>query len=143
MKSDFDSFLMRSRPPLFSHGKRFLSKKPSTNSILFLEMCSIFLSKILVATSWWRTTGASMKQLHFLGNITPFIVRCFSSSKHHFFNSFLHPCGLSPEAACYFDLQQMPFKNPKNPYSVLALLRNHGCTYIHISKIVAKYPLPL
>ena len=108
-------------------------------------MCSIFLcERIGLPPSWRRIGGSSMTQLHFLGNITPFVIRCFSSSKQHSFtvSYLIKSCGLSPETAISTS-KKVQFENPENPDSVLALLRNHGCTDTHISKIVAKHPLLL
>lgn len=82
-----------------------------------------------------------MAQLRFLGNIPPFFVRCFSSSKQHSFtvSYLINSCGLSPENAISKS-EKVQFENPKNADTVLALLRNHGCTDIHIAKIVDKIP---
>ncbi|RVX19096.1 hypothetical protein CK203_008735 [Vitis vinifera] len=108
-------------------------------------MCSNFRrGRLGLLPSWRRIEGASMTQLHFLGNITPFVIRCFSSSKQRSFtvSYLINSCGLSPETAISTS-KKVQFENPKNPDSVLALLRNHGCTDTHISKIVAKLPLLL
>ena len=85
-----------------------------------------------------------MTQLHFLGNITPFVIRCFSSSKQHSFivSYLINSCGLSIETAISTS-KKVQFENPKNPDSILALLKNHGCNNTHISKIVAKLSLLL
>ncbi|WJZ90719.1 hypothetical protein VitviT2T_009846 [Vitis vinifera] len=108
-------------------------------------MGSIFLrGKLVLLPSWRRIGGASMTQLHFLGNITPFVIRCFSSSKQHSFtvSYLINSCGLSTESAISTS-KKVQFENPKNPDSVLTLLKNHGCNDTHISKIVAKLPLLL
>ena len=108
-------------------------------------MCSNFRrGRLGLLPSWRRIEGASMTQQHFLGNITPFVIRCFSSSKQRSFtvSYLINSCGLSPETAISTS-KKVQFENPKNPDSVLALLRNHGCTDTHISKIVAKLPLLL
>ncbi|CBI37154.3 unnamed protein product, partial [Vitis vinifera] len=60
--------------------------------------------------------------------------------KHSFTVSYLvNSCGLSPETAISAS-EKIHFENPKNPDSVLALLRNSGCTNTHITKIVTKLP---
>ncbi|RVX19089.1 hypothetical protein CK203_008738 [Vitis vinifera] len=83
----------------------------------------------------------STAQLHFLRNPTPFIIRSFSASNQHSFTvSYLvNSCGLSPETAISAS-GKIHFENPKNPDSILALLRNSGCTNTHITKIVTKLP---
>ncbi|RVX19090.1 hypothetical protein CK203_008739 [Vitis vinifera] len=85
--------------------------------------------------------AASTDQLHFLRNTTPYIFRSFSASNQHSFTvSYLvNSCGLSPETAISAS-GKIRFENPKNPDSVLALLRNSGCTNTHITKIVTKLP---
>ncbi|XP_034690577.1 transcription termination factor MTERF15, mitochondrial-like [Vitis riparia] len=83
----------------------------------------------------------STTQLHFLRNTTPFIIRCFSASNQNSFtvSYLINSCGLSPETAISAS-EKIRFENPKNPDSVLALLRDAGCTNTHITKIVTKLP---
>ena len=110
------------------------------NQNLPFQMCINFICKRLgsIPKGWQADSKA---QLHFLRNTTPFIVRCFSTSnKHSFTVSYLvNSCGLSPETAISAS-GKIHFENPKNPDSVLALLRNSGCTNTHITKIVTKFP---
>ena len=97
-------------------------------------MCSIFLcERIGLPPSWRRIGGSSMTQLHFLGNITPFVIRCFSSSKQHSFtvSYLMNSCGLSPETALSAS-RKVQFETPERADSVLALLRNYGCTNTHL-----------
>ena len=110
------------------------------NQKLPLQMCIKFICKrIGLIPKMWQ--AASTDQLHFLRNTTPYIFRSFSASNQHSFTvSYLvNSCGLSPETAISAS-GKIRFENPKNPDSVLALLRNSGCTNTHITKIVTKLP---
>ena len=70
-----------------------------------------------------------------------FFLRFFCSPKEQSFTvSYLvNSCGLSPESALSVS-RKTKFETPERADSVLVLLRNYGCTDIHISKIVSKYP---
>ncbi|KAJ9696994.1 hypothetical protein PVL29_008966 [Vitis rotundifolia] len=103
-------------------------------------MCLKFICERLgLIPKWWQADSTT--QLHFLRNTTPFIIRYFSASNQHSFTvSYLvNSCGLSPETAISAS-EKIHFENPKNPDSVLALLRDSGCTNTHITKIVTKLP---
>ena len=105
-----------------------------------LQMCLKFICERLgLIPKRWQADSTT--QLHLLRNTTPFIIRCFSASNQHSFTvSYLvNSCGLSPETAISAS-EKIHFENPKNPDSVLALLRNSGCTNTHITKIVTKLP---
>ena len=105
-----------------------------------LQMCLKFICERLgLIPKWWQADSTT--QLHFLRNTTPFIIRLFSASNQHSFTvSYLvKSCGLSPETAISAS-EKIHFENPKNPDSVLTLLRKSGCTNTHITKIVTKLP---
>ncbi|KAJ9696996.1 hypothetical protein PVL29_008968 [Vitis rotundifolia] len=105
-------------------------------------MCINFICKRLgLFPKGWQVVADSTTQLHFIRNPTPFIIRSFSASNQHSFTvSYLvNSCGLSPETAISAS-GKIHFENPKNPDSILALLRNSGCTNTHITKIVTKLP---
>ena len=94
------------------------------NQKLPLQMCIKFICKrIGLIPKMWQ--AASTTQLHFLRNTTPYIFRSFSAYNQHSFTvSYLvNSCGLSPETA-FSASEKIHFENPKNPDSVLALLRN-------------------
>ena len=86
----------------------------------------------------------SRAQVHFLQNTEPFRFRSFSSPKQDSFtvSYLMNSCGLSPESALSAS-RKVQFETPDRADSVLALLRNYGCTNTHISKIVSRYPLLL
>lgn len=99
-----------------------------------------FISKILgLIPKRWQSESTA--QLHFLAQTTPFSIRCFSASNQSSFTvSYLvGTCGLTPATALSVS-QKIHFENPKNPDSVVALLRKSGCTDAHIAKIIAKLP---
>ncbi|RWR78850.1 Mitochodrial transcription termination factor-related [Cinnamomum micranthum f. kanehirae] len=59
---------------------------------------------------------------------------------HSFTVSYLvNSCGLSPESALSAS-KKLNLKTPKNPDSVIELLRNHGFTNTQINKLVTKAP---
>ncbi|RVW61793.1 hypothetical protein CK203_063333 [Vitis vinifera] len=72
------------------------------------------------------------------------MLRSFSSLKQHSFtvSYLMNSCGLPPESALSAS-RKIQFETPERADSVLALLRNYGCTNTHISKIVSRYPLLL
>ena len=108
-------------------------------------MSTSFLYKRVVSlTNVGQMFEISRTQMHFLQNTQLLIFRSFSSPKQHSFTvSYLvNSCGLSPESALSAS-RKVQFETPDGADSVLALLRNYGCTNTHISKIVSKYPLLL
>ncbi|KAG5514303.1 hypothetical protein RHGRI_035643 [Rhododendron griersonianum] len=73
------------------------------------------------------------------------LVKSFSSKRRKpdeqsFTVSYLiSSCGLSPQTALSAS-QKVNFRSAEQPDSVLALLRNHGFTDIHISRLTKRYP---
>ncbi|XP_059594784.1 transcription termination factor MTERF2, chloroplastic-like [Vitis vinifera] len=86
----------------------------------------------------------SRAPVHFLQNRQLLMFRSFSSPKQHSFtvSYLMNSCGLSPESALSAS-RKVQFETPERADSVLALLRNYGCTNTHISKIVSRYPVLL
>ena len=86
----------------------------------------------------------SRTRVHFLQNTQLLMLRSFSSLKQHSFtvSYLMNSCGLPPESALSAS-RKIQFETPERADSVLALLRNYGCTNSHISKIVSRYPLLL
>lgn len=66
-----------------------------------------------------------------------------NDEQHSFTVSYLvNSCGLSSENAISAS-KKVQFESPKRPDSVLTLLKNHGFTDTHISKLVRKLPVLL
>ncbi|XP_034690101.1 transcription termination factor MTERF6, chloroplastic/mitochondrial-like isoform X2 [Vitis riparia] len=108
-------------------------------------MTTTFLCKRVVSLKNVRQMfEISRAQVHFLQNTKPFRFRSFSSPKQDSFtvSYLMNSCGLSPESALSAS-RKVQFETPERADSVLALLRNYGCTNTHISKIVSRYPLLL
>eukprot|EP00261_Vitis_vinifera_P035438 XP_019076681.1 PREDICTED: transcription termination factor MTERF6, chloroplastic/mitochondrial-like isoform X2 [Vitis vinifera] len=108
-------------------------------------MATSFLCKRVVSLkNVGQMFEISRAQVHFLQNTKPFRFRSFSSPKQHSFtvSYLMNSCGLSPETALSAS-RKVQFETPERADSVLALLRNYGCTNTHISKIVSRYPLLL
>ena len=86
----------------------------------------------------------SKTQMHFLRNARLLFFRSFSSPKQHSFtvSYLINSCGLSQEKALSAS-RKVQFETPERADSVLAVLRDYGCTDTHISKAVSKYPLLL
>ena len=78
----------------------------------------------------------SKTPMHFL-----LMFRSFSSPKQHSFTVayLINSCGLSPETALYAS-RNIQFETPERADSILATLRNYGCTNTNISKIVRRFP---
>ncbi|GLT28533.1 hypothetical protein SLA2020_034570 [Shorea laevis] len=99
----------------------------------------------------WRNVGYSTTHLSFLLDFASISQsRPFSSNvvarkfdKQSFTVSYLiNSCGLSPESAKLIS-KRVQFRDSVKPDSVLNLLRNHGFTDAHISRIVRVQPLVL
>ncbi|RVW61787.1 hypothetical protein CK203_063337 [Vitis vinifera] len=85
-----------------------------------------------------KILGNPRTQLRLIENRQLFIFRSFCSPKQHSL-SVSYTSGLSPQSALSAS-RKLQFETPEGADSVLALLRNYGCTNTHISKIVSKYP---
>ncbi|KAJ9696408.1 hypothetical protein PVL29_008566 [Vitis rotundifolia] len=94
--------------------------------------------KVMLIPNVWKILGNPRTQLRLIENRQLFIFRPFCSPKQHSL-SVSYTCGLSPESALSTS-RKLQFETPEGADSVLALLRNYGCTNTHISKIVSKYP---
>ncbi|CBI32246.3 hypothetical protein VitviT2T_009440 [Vitis vinifera] len=108
-------------------------------------MSTSFLCRRVVSlTNVGQMFEISRTPVHFLQNSQLLMFRSFFSPKQHSFtvSYLMNSCGLSPESALSAS-RKIQFETPERADSVLALLRNYGCTNTHISKIVSKYPLLL
>ena len=94
--------------------------------------------KVMLISNVRKILGNPRTQLRLIENRQLFIFRSFCSPKQQSL-SVSYTSGLSPQSALSAS-RKLQFETPEGADSVLALLRNYGCTNTHISKIVSKYP---